>query len=147
MHFCDGRFPRTLIANVPGGCWYDEGRPTIHVEDTAQMRDVFLSTADVCRESVDAVLAATGKTTDAVDFFSMYQGTPWLRSVVQQHVGLSNARSIDTFAETGYLFAALLPTGMYYVQERGLLRDDDLVMVTGGGTGMTYGSMLLRWGR
>jgi 3-oxoacyl-[acyl-carrier-protein] synthase-3 len=118
----------------------------IHVADATRMRDVFLETADVCKESIDTVLASTRHTASDIGFFAMYQGTPWLRRVVQDYVGFQHARSIDTFARTGYLFAATLPAGLALAEQAGLLREDDLVMITGGGTGMTFGSILVRWG-
>lgn len=146
VHHVDGRYPRTLVAGVRGGTWSDPGRAILHVADAAQMRDVFLHTADVCKESIDAALASSGDAASDVDFFAMYQGTPWLRRVVQDHVGLDRARSLDSFARTGYLFAAVLPAGLALAEQAGLLADGDLVLATGGGTGMTFGSLLLRWG-
>ncbi|MDB4963541.1 MAG: 3-oxoacyl-[acyl-carrier-protein] synthase [Myxococcales bacterium] len=146
-HFADGRYPNTLIGSVPGGTWFDEGRGVIHVEDNAQMRDVFLRTADVCKEGIDAALAQARIGAAEIDFFAMYQGTPWLRQVVQDFAGLDKARSIETFATTGYLFSAILPAGLHFAEQANQLHDDDLVLLTGGGTGMTYGSIVLRWGR
>jgi 3-oxoacyl-[acyl-carrier-protein] synthase-3 len=145
-HHVDGRYPSTLVASVRGGTWADRGRGVIHVADSGQMRDVFLHTADVCKESVDAALADAGLAASDIDFFAMYQGTPWLRSVVQDHAGLGRARWIDTFAQTGYLFAAVLPAGLVLAEQAGLLADGDLVIATGGGTGMTFGSIVMRWG-
>jgi 3-oxoacyl-[acyl-carrier-protein] synthase-3 len=146
VHHCDGRFPDTLVAGVRGGTWADPGRGVVHVADAVQMRDVFLATADVCKESIDAVLAATGLAARDIGFFAMYQGTPWIRRVVQAHAGLDHARSIDSFAQTGYLFSGILPAGLALAEDAGLLADGDLVLATGGGTGMTFGSLVLRWG-
>jgi len=146
VHHADGRFPDTLVASVPGGTWSDPGRGVVHVADAVQMREVFLGTADVCKESIDAVLARAGLAVNDIGFFAMYQGTPWIRRVVQDHAGLGHARSIDTFAQTGYLFAGILPAGLALAEQSGLLADDDLVLATGGGTGMTFGSIVMRWG-
>jgi 3-oxoacyl-[acyl-carrier-protein] synthase-3 len=118
----------------------------IHVADPVQMRDVFLSTADVCKESIDAALATAGLTVRDVGFFAMHQGTPWLRRVVQDHAGLGHARSIESFADPGYLFAAILPAGLALGEAAGLLTDGDIVLATGGGPGMTFGSLVMRWG-
>lgn len=146
VHFADGRYNNTLVGSVPGGSWHDVGRGLVHVADPAMMRDVFLRTADVCKEAIDAALEAAGVAAAQIDFFSMYQGTPWLRPVLQQFAGLDKARSLETFAHTGYLFSATLPAGLYLAEQQGLISADDLVLVTGGGTGVTYGSLVLRWG-
>ena len=146
-HFTDGRFPRTLVATVPGKRWFDDGRATIHVEDPRQMRAVFMQTADLCKRGVEAALAKLQLTARDVDFFALHQGTPWLREVVQAHAGLEHARHVDVFHRIGYLSSALVPAQLYIALEEGALHEDDLVVLTGGGTGMTYGAMALRWGR
>ena len=51
VHFTDGRYPRTLIAGVPGHRWCDEGRAMIHIGDAAQTQSVFLQTADRARRA------------------------------------------------------------------------------------------------
>lgn len=146
VHHVDGRFPNTLVAGVRGGRWFDPGRGVVHVADPVQMRDVFLVTADVCKESVDAVLAKAGLTTRDVGFFAVHQGTPWLRRVVQDHAGLGHARSIESFSQTAYLFASTIPAGLAFADRAGLLADDDLVLATAGGPGVTFGSIAMRWG-
>ncbi|HET9624704.1 MAG TPA: 3-oxoacyl-[acyl-carrier-protein] synthase III C-terminal domain-containing protein [Kofleriaceae bacterium] len=145
-HHADGRFANTLVAGVPGGTWASEGRGLIHVADPARMREVFLLTADVCKEGIDAVLGDAGLAPRDITMFAMYQGTPWLRRVVQRYAQLEHARSIDSFARTAYLFSAVLPAGLYFAAQEGRIADGDLVLATGGGTGMTFGSIVMRWG-
>jgi len=146
VHHADGRYPNTLVASVRGGSWSDPGRGVIHVADALQMRDVFLATAEVCKESIDAVLEVAGLTAGDLDFFAMYQGTPWIRRVVQDYAGLQRVRAVDSFAETGYLFSAILPAGLVRAEQAGLLAPGDLVLLTGGGTGIAFGSLVMRWG-
>lgn len=146
VHHSDGRFPNTLVAGTPGGTWSDPARGVIHVRDAVQMRDLFLTTADILKESIDAVLARAGLTTGDVGFFAMHQGTPWIRRVVQDHAGLGHARWIDTLSRIGYLFACIQPAALALGEQAGLLTDDDVVLAAGGGTGMTFGSVVMRWG-
>ena len=146
VHFTDGRTPRSLIATVEGGRWYDEGRATMHIGDPIQMRNVFINTADACKTAIDAVLAKAALTPAEVDVLSMYQGTPWLRDVVQDYAGLSRARSVDVFARIGYISSALVPANLRTALDEGNLKDGDVVVMTGGGTGMTYGALVMRWG-
>lgn len=146
VHFTDGRYPRTLIASVPGARWYDEGRAVLHVGDAQQARRVFLETVDVCKKSVDAVLAKASRTREEIRFLCIQQGTPWLRAVAQEYLELPAARSIETFSQTGYVFASAQPVGLALAEQQGLLCEDDLVVLTGGGPGVTYGAILIRWG-
>jgi 3-oxoacyl-[acyl-carrier-protein] synthase-3 len=146
-HRTDGRLPNTLIASVPGKHWYDDGRSVLHMADPAGMRDILLRTVEVSRESILAALAAAGRAPEEVDVFAMHQGMPWLRRLVQEHTGLGRARAVDTFATTAHLFGAFLPSTLVAARDQGILGDGDLVVLAGGGNGMSYGAAVLRWGR
>ena len=146
VHFTDGRYPRTLVGAVRGGTWFDEGRGVIHLGDPRQQDDVFLQIADICKESISTALKTAGQAPNAVDFFCMHQGTPWLRRVIQDYVGLDRARSFDLFAKTAHLMASNIPATLAAAHDAGELRPDDLVVLMGGGQGMTYGASVLRWG-
>lgn len=146
VNFTDGRFPRTLVATVPGAAFYDDGHIQLHIADPRQMQSVFLLTADVCKESIDAALDAAGRKPRDVSFFCIHQGTPWLRRVVQEYADLAHTKSIETFQETGYLFASTIPAALATAQERRLLVAGDTAVIAGGGPGMTYGAAVLAWG-
>lgn len=146
-HRTDGRLPSTLVASVPGKRWYEEGRSSLHVTDPAGMLDILLRTVDLSRESILAALADAGLRPEDVEVFAMHQGMPWLRRLVQEHAGLGRARAVDTFAATGHLFGAFLPSTLVAARDRGILHDGDLVVLAGGGNGMSYGAAVLRWGR
>jgi len=145
-HFADGNYARALAAGVPGGHWYDAGRIVLHVVDPIVERQVFLQTLDCAREAVTAVLERSQLAASEVDFFGVHQGTPWLRKLAQDHVGLGHARSVDTYARTAYLFAASIPLGLDVAEREGLLGPDQRVVLFGGGSGMTFGAITLRWG-
>jgi 3-oxoacyl-[acyl-carrier-protein] synthase-3 len=146
VHRTDGTHPRALIACVRDGRWYDGGRIVLHRGDLQAARRVFLETADRAIDVVGAALGEAGAAPDEVDFFAVHQGTPWLRRVTQESLGLTRARSVDTFATTGYLFGASIPLVLETAQRRGMLAADDLVVMHGGGVGSTYGAVVMRWG-
>jgi 3-oxoacyl-[acyl-carrier-protein] synthase-3 len=145
-HHVDGRFGRSLIASVRERRWYDDGRVFVHIGDPQQMQDLLLRTADLCKETVEAALVDAKLSTAEVGFLCVHQGTPWLRQVVQDYLGLSHARTVETFARVGYLFSAILPAGLAIASEEQQVHDGDVVVMTGGGTGMAYGALVLRWG-
>jgi 3-oxoacyl-[acyl-carrier-protein] synthase-3 len=146
-HRTDGRLPNTLIASVPKGRWYDDGRAVLHLNDPIGMRDILLRTVDVSKESIETALTRAKLRPTNVDVFAMHQGMPWLRELVQEHAGLAHTRAIDTFADTAHLFGAFVPATLIAAQEQGLLADNHVVVIAGGGNGMTYGAAVLRWGR
>lgn len=146
IHLTDSRHPRTLVAAVPGGHWYDDGRPVLHVPDPQQTTEMFLGTADRFKASVDAVLDKARCRASDVDFLCIHQGAAWIRTVAQDYTGLAAARSIEVFARTAYVFALSQPITLALAERDGQLGDGDLVVVTGGGPGSTYGATLVRWG-
>ncbi len=146
VHRADGTYPRALIASAPGGRWYD-GRSLLYSADPIGARRVFLDTVDQSKEVIDSVMAAAARRVDEVAFFAVHQGTPWLRQLVQEHAGLGRARSVDLFSKTAYVFAASIPLVLDTAVRSGALADGDLVAMLGGGTGMTCGASVLRWGR
>jgi 3-oxoacyl-[acyl-carrier-protein] synthase-3 len=145
-HNTDGRLPNTLIASVPGKRWYDEGLVRLHLADPVGMYDILLRTVDLSRESIEEALRRAGVQARDVDVFAMHQGQPWLRQLVQHHTRLEHARTIETFTATGHLFGAFVPSTLYAGVRDGILRDGDLVVIAGGGNGMTYGAAVVRWG-
>ena len=135
-HYTDGRYPKSLVL--------DGDRL---IADAQQLFDAQVQTADVCKESVDAVLVRAGLTIDDIDFLDVFQGTAWLHRAVAEHIRLTRARSVEVFPRLGYLSAAAVPASLYIGQQAGLLFCDDVVLLTGGGTGMTYGAAVLQWGK
>jgi 3-oxoacyl-[acyl-carrier-protein] synthase-3 len=141
-----GRHPRALIASVPDGRWYDPGRVVLHSADPGGARQVFLQTVDFAIDVVGQALREARLAPADIAFFGVHQGTPWLREVAQDVLGLSRARSLDTFETTGYLFGASIPLVLETAQRRGLVGHGDGVVLYGGGVGATYGAIVLRWG-
>ena len=142
----DSSYPFTLVAGTRSGTWYDDGAAVLHSNDLPGARDMFLSIADQAREVIAGLLAETGTQASAIDFFACHQGTIWIRRVVQAFTGLEAARSLDTFASAGSLFASNVPLVMRLAEDGGLIGPGDLVLLFGGGTGATFGAALLRWG-
>jgi 3-oxoacyl-[acyl-carrier-protein] synthase-3 len=146
VHYTEGRYPQSLIMSVPGGRWFDDGRARVHIGDPRQLYEAHLRIPDTCAESVLAALKRAGHELTDVDFLCVFQGTPWLQRVVYEQLGLRDLEPLDIFHRFGYLSSAMIPAALYVAEHEGKLADGDLVVMTGGGTGMTYGAAVLRWG-
>jgi 3-oxoacyl-[acyl-carrier-protein] synthase-3 len=146
-HGTDGTRCKAMVIGVPGKRWYEEGRTIGYSEDPPMAQAIILGSIDRSREVIPAALAKAGFTPDDVDFYACHQGVPWLRRITQEFVGMKRARFVDTFASFGSLSGANIGLVMSFGQREGLLRDGDLVAVFSGGTGETYSSVIMRWGR
>ena len=137
-HFTDGRFPESLVLALDG--------PRRLVVDPHQLWEAQLTTADVCKDSVDHALASAKLAVADIDFLCVFQGTAWLQGAIAAHVGANHAKSVEVFRRFGYLSGAAITASLYIGDQQGRLMRDDLVVMTGGGTGQTYGAAVLRWG-
>lgn len=146
VHRTDGSYARALVASVPGGRWYDGGQIVLHNADPQANARIFLETADRAVEVVSAALEEAEVDPADVGFFAVHQGTPWLRRITQESIGLTRAGFIDSFGTTGYLFSASIPLVLHTAQVRGLLKAGDIAVLHGGGVGSTYGAIVMRWG-
>ena len=145
-HRVDGSQHRALVCTVPGKSWWDEGKIVAHPLEKQTARMMFLMLADRGREVVLDALDRAGFRPEDVQFYAAHQATIWFRRVTQEHIGLTNATSADTFSRAGTLSAANLPFVLATAEEQGLLSDGDLVAMYSGGTGMTWSASVLRWG-
>jgi len=60
-------------------------------------------------------------------------------------IGVVRERAAIVLDRTGNTSSASIPLAWVDAIERGRLEDGDLVLLTGFGAGMTWGSALLRW--
>jgi 3-oxoacyl-[acyl-carrier-protein] synthase III len=146
-HFTDGRLSDALTCGVKGKNWWDEGRVYGYSPNGRSGREMLLNLVDCAQEAVGGALAKAGMTAADVDFYACHQPTAWLRQVTQPELGLSHARSLDTFAWAGTLSGANLPLVMHTARKEGTLRDGDVVAMFSGGTGMTWSGTVMKWGR
>lgn len=144
-HYTEGRYANGLVMSVPGGRWFDDGPATLHVADATQLLQGQLRSVDACAEAVTEVLRKAAYRLSDVDAMVVFQGTAWMESAVYEHVGFRARERVDVFSRLGYLASATIPITMYLARQQDVLHDGDLVVLTGGGTGMTYGAAAMRW--
>lgn len=147
VNHTDGNRHRALVVGVPERNWYDDGRVMAYSADPRASFEMLLTIADRGRDSMRAALGAAGLAATDIAFYAAHQGTQWIRRLTQSTMGLTNARSVDTFAQFGSISGANLPLILSIAEREGVLRDGDVTALFGGGTGETWGSMILRWGR
>jgi 3-oxoacyl-[acyl-carrier-protein] synthase-3 len=145
-HRSDGSLQNTLVAGVPGGSWWDAGKVVLYPENFDRAKQMFVRSADMADDVVGAALVDARLERRDVDFYACHQGTAWLRRVTQEAAGLGGTKSVDTFSWTGNLGSPNLPVVLHQGRKNGLLRDGDVVVTHAGGSGITYSSLVMRWG-
>ncbi len=146
-HGTDGRFHGGLVTGVPGGRWHDEGPAYMYVESHERARGMVMAIPDAVKGMIEASLEEAGVAKSDVNFLAAHQATIWFGEVIQEYVGLANARRVNTFPWTTSLSGCNLPMVMAIAEHEGMLRDGDVAVMFSGATGMTAGALVCRWGR
>lgn len=144
-HRTDGTLYQALLCGVPGGHWSDSNAAIAYSGSREQMNKMVFTTPDHGKEVLDDAFSRTGTKPIDVDFYASHQAFRWFRSVTQEHIGMSRAKSVDTFPWAGTLSAANLPLVLDVGHRERLLKKNDLVAMYQGGTGTVFSGMLMRW--
>jgi len=146
---CDGS--RASLLQIPAG-----GSRSPTTADTVargdhyikmEGREVFRRAVRVVVESAGATLRKAGMTADAVDWFVPHQANARIIEAAGARLGMSKERTVVNIDRYGNTSSASIPLALFEAAEDGRIRDGDLVLLSGFGAGMTWGSVLLRWGR
>jgi len=112
-----------------------------------QGQEVFKRAVRVVVESAKATLARAEVTTADVDWFVPHQANARIIETASKRLGIGSERTIVNIDRYGNTSAASIPLAMSEAADAGTFGDGDLVLLSGFGAGMTWGSALLRWGR
>jgi 3-oxoacyl-[acyl-carrier-protein] synthase-3 len=146
-HCTDGSLYGSLVSGIPGKRWYEEGRVFTYLESIPATRRTLLEIPDTADALVGRALERAHLQRGDIRLWACHQGAVWLGEVTQAHLGLDNARRVDTFAWAGSLSGANLPLILSVALRDGLLGDGDVVGMFAGASGMTASGMVMRWGR
>jgi 3-oxoacyl-[acyl-carrier-protein] synthase-3 len=112
-----------------------------------QGQEVFRRAVRVVVESAKTTLARSGVTAADVDWFVPHQANARIIEAAASRLKIGPERTIVNIDRYGNTSAASIPLAMSEAADAGTFGDGDLVLLSGFGAGMTWGSALLRWGR
>jgi 3-oxoacyl-[acyl-carrier-protein] synthase III len=111
-----------------------------------QGQPVFRRAVRAVVDSAIATLARAGATVDDVDWFIPHQANVRIIEAAAQRLGIPPERTVVNIERYGNTSAASIPVALFEAVEAGRIHDDDLVLLSGFGAGMTWASALMRWG-
>ncbi|UXR78867.1 MULTISPECIES: beta-ketoacyl-ACP synthase III [unclassified Staphylococcus] len=110
-------------------------------------REVFKFAVRVMGESSARVVEKAELTADDIDMFIPHQANIRIMESARQRLGLSKEKmsvSVDKYGNTS---AASIPLSIDLELKNGRIKDDDILVLVGFGGGLTWGSMVIRWGK
>jgi len=110
-------------------------------------REVFKFAVRQMGESSVNVLTKAGFTKDDVDFLIPHQANIRIMESARERLELPEEKMSKTIHKYGNTSAASIPISIVEELEAGKIKDDDLIVMVGFGGGLTWGAILLRWGK
>jgi 3-oxoacyl-[acyl-carrier-protein] synthase-3 len=108
-------------------------------------REVFKFATRVLVSSAEAVLAECGRTIDDVDVYVPHQANKRIIDHAVGKLGVPPGRTVVNVDRFGNTSSGSIPLALADARADGLLHDGSLVLMTGMGAGLTWGSALLEW--
>ena len=108
-------------------------------------REVFKFATRVLVTSAQDLLDRCGKTVEDVDVYIPHQANMRIMNHAQQKLGIARERMVVNVDRYGNTSSGSIPLGLADAQAEGRLTDGKLVLMTGMGAGLTWGSALLEW--
>jgi 3-oxoacyl-[acyl-carrier-protein] synthase III len=108
-------------------------------------REVFKFATRVLVSSAEAVLAECGATVDDVDVYVPHQANVRIIDHAVKKLGVERDRVVVNVDRFGNTSSGSIPLALADAQADGRLREGELVLMTGMGAGLTWGSGLLEW--
>ncbi len=115
---------------------------------TIQMegREVFRRAVRAEMDSITKVLDGAGVRPEDLALFVPHQANIRIIEAVNARIGIAMEQTAIVLDRTGNTSAASIPLALCDAAEAGRLHDGDLVLLSGFGAGMTWASVLIRWG-
>ena len=108
-------------------------------------REVFKFATRVLVQSGEAVLERAGAHIEDVDVYVPHQANVRIIDHATKKLGVPSERVVVNVDRYGNTSSGSIPLALVDAQKEGRLRAGSLVLMTGMGAGLTWGSALMRW--
>ncbi|MEN6351380.1 MAG: beta-ketoacyl-ACP synthase III [Syntrophomonas sp.] len=95
----------------------------------------------------EKMLTRSGLEYKDVDFFIPHQANIRIIKTAMKRMNIPAEKTLINIHQFGNMSAACIPVGLSTAWQEGRIKDGDLVLMVAFGAGLTYGGILLRWGR
>jgi 3-oxoacyl-[acyl-carrier-protein] synthase-3 len=145
---CDGS--AAALIEIPAG----GGRRPASAETVAerghymkmQGQEVFRRAVRAISDSSAVTMERAGVTSDDIAWFVPHQANLRIIEAAAKRLGFGPDRTITNIEHYGNTSSASIPLALFEAVEAGRICDGDLVLCSGVGAGLTWGSALIRWG-
>jgi 3-oxoacyl-[acyl-carrier-protein] synthase-3 len=140
-----------LGADGSGGeyLWYP-GSGSRHFENPDSYvkmngREVFKFATRIMVHSAHGILDECGKTVDDIDVYIPHQANKRIIDYAVAKLGIPSEKTVVNVDRFGNTSSGSIPLALADARAEGRLQDGTLVLMTGMGAGLTWGSALIEW--
>jgi 3-oxoacyl-[acyl-carrier-protein] synthase-3 len=108
-------------------------------------REVFKFATRIMVYSAEQILAECGKTVEDVDVYIPHQANKRIIDYAVAKLRIPSERTVVNVDRYGNTSSGSIPLALTDARAEGRLRDGALVLMTGMGAGLTWGSALIEW--
>jgi 3-oxoacyl-[acyl-carrier-protein] synthase-3 len=108
-------------------------------------REVFKFATRIMVYSAEEILAECGKTVEDVDVYVPHQANKRIIDYAVAKLGIPYEKTVVNVDRYGNTSSGSIPLALTDAREEGRLQDGTLVLMTGMGAGLTWGSALMEW--
>ncbi|HSF61809.1 MAG TPA: beta-ketoacyl-ACP synthase III [Gaiellaceae bacterium] len=108
-------------------------------------REVFKFATRIMVYSAEQLLPACGKTVDDVDVYIPHQANKRIIDYAVAKLGIPLEKTIVNVDRYGNTSSGSIPLALEDARAQGRLHDGALILMTGMGAGLTWGSALMEW--
>ena len=147
--YCDGS-GRDLLKMPAGGSLHPASLDTVKKRMhylTQEGRQVFKFAVKGMAETTEDILKRNGLSGKDIRLLVPHQANKRIIDATSEKLGLTSDQvlmNIDRYANTT---AGTIPIGLAEAVEKNSVQPGDLVVLTAFGAGLTWGSILIRWGK
>jgi 3-oxoacyl-[acyl-carrier-protein] synthase-3 len=137
----DGAGGENLWLPGSGSRLFDESEKYVKMNG----REVFKFATRILVQSAEDLLAKCGLTIDDVDLYIPHQANVRIIDHATRKLGVPSERVVVNVDRFGNTSSGSIPLALADAAADGRLRPGQLVLMTGMGAGLTWGSALMRW--
>jgi 3-oxoacyl-[acyl-carrier-protein] synthase-3 len=147
--FYDSSLCEAVVAGPKGEGHFLQGAGPVRIQshDYRALQRSVTTLGSLAKEAIDEALADAGLKAGDVQFYACHQTFAAYNEIVRRSANLTQARTMNTFNFIGSVIGATIPTNLYFGVKEGLLRDGDVTALYTNAAGLSYASVILRWGR
>jgi len=108
-------------------------------------RPIFKWAVRMLGETIRDVLRKAEVTMDDVDLVCLHQANLRIIEAVAENLQIDPAKMVNNLEHLGNTAAASVPLALYQASQEGRLEPGKLVLMSGFGGGLSWGTMLFRW--